>query len=89
LLDTDLVSLPAATSNELGNRRDGIRLREGEQKIDLTLKEAISIEGTITMLDDTTPHVAVSVQAIVGEKVIDGVLTDEDGVSLISNQSSY
>jgi hypothetical protein len=69
----------SATSGELGDWRYDIRLREGEQRIDLTLKEAISIEGTIMMLDDTTPHVAVPVQATVGEKVIDGVLTDGDG----------
>jgi hypothetical protein len=74
----DLYDL-SATSGELGDWRYDIRLREGEQRIDLTLKEAISIEGTIMMLDDTTPHVAVPVQAIVGEKVIDGVLTDGDG----------
>ena len=42
-------------------------------------KEVISIEGTILMLDDKTPHVAVPVQAIKDGKVIDGVLTDENG----------
>ena len=42
-------------------------------------KEVISIEGTILMLNDITPHVAVPVQAIRDGKVIDGVLTDENG----------
>ncbi|MBC8235568.1 SpoIIE family protein phosphatase [bacterium] len=42
-------------------------------------KEVISIEGTILMLNDITPHVAVPVQAIRDGKVIAGVLTDENG----------
>jgi len=70
----------AATSDEKGNWELGIRLREGERrKLNLTLKKAISIEGTLLMLDDKTPHVAVPVQAISNGKVIDGMLSDENG----------
>jgi len=55
----------SATSEELGDWQFGIRLREGEQRmLSLTLKKAISIEGTLLMLDDKTPHVAVVVQAV-------------------------
>jgi len=41
--------------------------------------QTANIEGTLLMLDDTTPHVAVPVQAISNGKLIDGVLTDESG----------
>jgi len=70
----------AATNGEKGDWRLGIRLYEGEhQRLNLTLKEAISIEGTLLMLDDSTPHVAVPVQAIRNGKVIAGTLSDEGG----------
>jgi len=70
----------AATKDEKGDWRFGIRLREGERvKLNLTLKEAISIEGRLLMLDDSDPHVAVPVQAIRNGKVIDGTLSDENG----------
>ena len=42
-------------------------------------KKVNSIKGMLLMLDDKTPHVAVSVQAIHNGKVIDGVLSDEEG----------
>lgn len=74
----------SATSGEKGNWQFGIRLHDGmtpchgeSQTVDLTLKEAISIEGQLLMLDDSTPHVAVSVQAIRDGKIIDGTLSDE------------
>ncbi|MFH1131619.1 MAG: LamG-like jellyroll fold domain-containing protein [Pseudomonadota bacterium] len=55
----------SATSGDLGTWQFGIRLREGEQRtLNLTLKKAISIEGTLLMLDDKTPHMAVIVQAV-------------------------
>jgi len=55
----------SATKDDLGYRHSGLRLTEGERRtLNLTLKEAISIEGMLMMLDDTTPHVAVPVQAI-------------------------
>jgi len=41
--------------------------------------DTISIEGTLLMLDDTIPHVAVPVQAIRKGKVLDGTLSDERG----------
>ncbi len=55
----------SATDGEKGEWRLDIPLREGEHQIlNLTLKKAISIEGTLFMFDDTTPHVAVPVQAV-------------------------
>ena len=41
--------------------------------------DVVSIEGTLLMLDDRTPHVAVPVQAIRNGKVIAGTLSDEIG----------
>ena len=53
---------------------------KGESRtLNLTLKEAISIEGKLMMLDDTTPHVAVVVQAVSDGKRIATVLSDEEG----------
>ena len=58
----------SAISGDLGDWHLGIQLDKGERRTqNLTLKEAISIEGTLLMLDDTTPHVAVPVQAICNE----------------------
>ena len=37
------------------------------------------MEGTLLMLDDRTPHVAIPVQAISDGKVIGAVLSDESG----------
>jgi len=55
----------SAISGDLGGWHLGIQLDKGERRTqNLTLKEAISVEGTLLMLDDTTPHVAVPVQAI-------------------------
>ena len=52
-----------------GNRGDwqlGIQLHEGERRIlNVMLTAAVNISGTLLMLDDTTPHVAVPVQAII------------------------
>ena len=54
-----------ATFNTEGALREGVVLHEGKhQTVDLTLKPAISIEGTLLMLDDKTPHPAVVVQAV-------------------------
>jgi serine phosphatase RsbU (regulator of sigma subunit)/ligand-binding sensor domain-containing protein len=46
---------------------------------DSTPTNTISIEGTLLMLDDKTPHVAVVVQAIRGGKPVATVLSDEGG----------
>lgn len=74
------------TSGNLGYQRLGIRLHEGEhQKLNIMLKEAISIEGKLLMLDDKTPHVAVPVQAIYDGKVIATALSDEEGKYQIIN----
>ncbi|MFC1715857.1 sigma 54-interacting transcriptional regulator [Candidatus Poribacteria bacterium] len=48
-------------------------------KRDDPLAETINIEGTLLMLDDVTPHVAVPVQAVCGGAVIATALSDEQG----------
>jgi len=76
-----------ATHDEKGEWKE-IQLRPGEEDVlDLTLKEAISIEGNLLLLDNITPHVAVPVQAIVnheGEsqeygRVVATTLSNENG----------
>lgn len=47
--------------------------------MNLKLGETISIQGTLMMLDNSTPHVAVPVQAIRDGKVAATVLSDENG----------
>ncbi|MCZ6677620.1 MAG: carboxypeptidase-like regulatory domain-containing protein, partial [Candidatus Poribacteria bacterium] len=51
-----------------GNRGDwelGISLKAGERRtLNLTLNEAISISGTLLMLDEITPHTGCVVQAV-------------------------
>ena len=42
-------------------------------------EDHVSIEGTLLMLDDVTPHVAVPVQVIWDGKVMSTVLSDERG----------
>jgi len=70
----------SAAKYEKGDWKLGVRLHEGgRQTLNFTLKRAISIEGTLLMFDDRTPHVAVSVQAIHNGKVFDGTFSDEDG----------
>ncbi|MBI1922976.1 carboxypeptidase regulatory-like domain-containing protein [Candidatus Poribacteria bacterium] len=55
----------SATESHRGDWQFGIPLCEGEHRtLNLTLKEAVSIEGTLLMLDNATPHVAVVVQAL-------------------------
>jgi len=78
----------SAASGNLGDWKLGISLREGErQRLNFTLREAISISGTVLALDNT-PHVAVPVQAIrisdstnqaVRPFVAAGTLSDEGG----------
>jgi streptogramin lyase len=41
--------------------------------------QTVGIEGTLLMLDDTTPHVAVPVQAICNGEVVATTLSDESG----------
>jgi serine phosphatase RsbU (regulator of sigma subunit)/ligand-binding sensor domain-containing protein len=45
----------------------------------MSSEDHVSIEGTLLMLDDATPHVAVAVQAIQDGKVIATTLSDESG----------
>ncbi len=57
-----------------------VPLHRGESKsLDLTLQEDISIQGTLHMLDDKTPHAYVAVQAIRNGKVINTTWSNEDG----------
>ena len=77
----------SATADELGDWRLGIRLRGGEtQTMNLILTQAISIAGTILMLDNITPHVAIVVQAVMPTLdskeeavVVATTLSDESG----------
>jgi len=69
-----------ARMEDMGNWQLGISLHQGESKtVNFTLTSAVSIEGTILMFDDKTPHVSVCVQAIQDGKVIDSMYTDEGG----------
>ncbi|MBI1923307.1 response regulator, partial [Candidatus Poribacteria bacterium] len=53
-----------ATLGELGDWQLGLRLREGERRrVDLILKEAVSIEGTLFAFDNTV-HPGVTVEAV-------------------------
>jgi len=70
-----------ATSGEHGDWRLELPLRLGEsQTFNLTLAAAVSIEGTLMMLDDATPHVAVPVEALSNGQVIATTLSDEKGI---------
>ena len=51
----------------------------------LALEKLISIQGTLLMLDDATPHVAVPVQAICDGEVIATTLSDESGKYQFAN----
>ena len=81
-----------ARTSEVCDWQFGIRLREGEHRqLSLTLKETGSIEGTILMLDDTTPLMSVPVQAIfLGKDNVLGrpiatTLSDEKGKYKLTN----
>ena len=85
----------SATSGEKGVWRQGIRLGEGERRaMTLTLKEAVSISGTLLMLDDKTPHAACVVQAVKPAAdsneptVVATTLSDENGEYRFTNLSS-
>ena len=55
----------AAVHEKQGTWRLGIQLNEGERKtLNLTLKEAISIEGMLLMPDNKARHIAVPGQAV-------------------------
>jgi len=69
-----------ATSGENGALRLNLPLRLGESKtFNLTLAAAVSIQGTLMMLDDATPHVAVPVEALSNGQVMTTTLSDEKG----------
>ncbi|MBC8236506.1 carboxypeptidase regulatory-like domain-containing protein [bacterium] len=76
----------SATHGNLGTRLSDLQLQESERRhIHLILKEAVSIEGTVLMLDDTTPHVSIVVEAMIihGNDSLNHpvatTLTDESG----------
>ena len=69
----------SARKDDLGTWEMGFRLVGWEQTINLTLKDAVSISGTVRMLDDITPHVAVPVEALLNGEKVAGTLTDEKG----------
>jgi len=77
----------SVTAGVRGDRKSDLPFREGDrQNLNFTLKEAISISGTLLMLDDATPHVAVVVQAVTpaptGQSeptVVATTLSDESG----------
>lgn len=54
----------------------------------MSIEEQASIEGTLLMLDDATPHVAVPVQAMCDGEVIVTVLSDERGRYQFANLKS-
>ena len=59
----------SAASGNLGTWQLGITLHEGEHReLNITMKEAISIEGRLLMLDGKTPHMAVPIEAVVVSK---------------------
>jgi len=81
-----------AEYGELGAEQTGIYLNEGEYRtLNITLKPAISITGNLLMLDNTTPHTSVTVQAIIvtdgnrSDSVADVTLSDERGVYQFAN----
>jgi len=55
------------------------------EKAESQMKGETNIEGTLLMLDDSTPHVAVPVQAICDGKVIATTLSDESGKYQFAN----
>jgi len=70
----------SATSGDLGDWQLGMQLSEGERReLNFTLKNAVSIEGRLLMLDDATPHVAVPVQILSDGEVIATRLSDDRG----------
>jgi len=72
----------SATWGELGARQSDLQLRQGERlTLNLMLKKAISISGTLLMYDDLTPHVGVPVEAVHAETstVVATTLSDEMG----------
>jgi len=70
----------SAASGDLGDWRLGIPLEEGERReLDFALNQAVSIDGTLLMLDDATPHVAVPIQILRDGEVIATRLSDERG----------
>jgi ligand-binding sensor domain-containing protein/signal transduction histidine kinase len=68
------------TFKDEGDWRLGIRLREGKcRTLNLRLKKAVRISGTLRMLDNKTAHVSVPVQVVAGEEVVATTLSDAEG----------
>jgi ligand-binding sensor domain-containing protein len=72
-----------------GDQKTGIRLSKGGSIIiNHVVKESVSIEGSILMMDDSTPHTYVPVQAVSNGKVYATALSDESGVFRFVNMKS-
>ena len=69
-----------ASSGTHGQMLLDMSLHKGESRsFDLVLREAVSIQGTLMMLDNATPHVAVPVQAIRNGEVMATALSNAGG----------
>jgi signal transduction histidine kinase/CheY-like chemotaxis protein/ligand-binding sensor domain-containing protein len=65
IFETDAAFDLSATSGPLGAREAGLRLARGEvRRLDLVLRPAVSISGSVLALDGSTPLSAVVVQAV-------------------------
>jgi DNA-binding NtrC family response regulator/ligand-binding sensor domain-containing protein len=67
----------SATQGRMGNWHLDVQLSEQESRtLNIKLRDAVSIEGRLLMLDDKTAHAAVPVQAIRNGEVVATVLSD-------------
>ena len=86
----------SASSGERGTWETGVALRPNARyRLDMTLKYAVAVSGTVWMLDGTTPHVAIPVEVVkidkgqstidtgqekrVNSNIVATVLSDENG----------
>jgi len=64
----------------LGDMRLNIPLSDNaDQNINLSLRNAINIQGSILMMDNMTPHVSVPVQAVRNGVLVATAISDEKG----------
>ena len=79
----------SATRGNLGTWKTGIKVNKGNSyKINLTLQEAVHIQGKVTMLDKKTPHVSTVIEAVSDGRVVAKALSDEDGFYKFINLKS-
>ncbi len=79
----------SAISGEKGIWRTDVALRpEGRRQLDLTLRDAVSIAGTVRMLNGTTPHVALPVEAVeIGDRLSTIDITQEERLNYSQSAS--